>query len=147
MSLIYFQLDWSLSLESEQWSNLTEKLSRYLLHLYLHVKIMMFFSFFLVSAQPAFCPRSIPNEHAILGPDCINDHSKISCRVRCNTGYQLYSQRAQLYGVYIYCLNGTWATSRWERERGFGISNICLPEGRLRNYSITNRQRRCKLIS
>lgn len=90
-----------------------------------------------LSAQPAFCPRSIPNEHAILGPDCINDHSKISCRVRCNTGYQLYSQRAQLYGVYIYCLNGTWATSRWERERGFGISNICLPEADFRLCGLT----------
>ena len=85
----------------------------------------------IVSEQPTFCPRSIPNEHAILGPDCIDDHSAMNCRVTCKPGYRLHSSDAESYRVSIYCSNGTWTTTKWDRERGFGVSNICLPEGRV----------------
>lgn len=76
------------------------------------------------SEQPSLCQREIPDPNAILGQDCLNNHSSPTCKVTCKDGYRIDSVYDD--DIKIFCVDGKWSTGK--EEKGYGISNICLPE-------------------
>ena len=89
-----------------------------------------------MSVMPSVCAGSLPN--AILEPYCLAKPSyRGGCEFTCQDGYRKsdvpavirgHRSRTEEYSVFLSCVNGTWTT--YNEDYGYGINNICLPEGR-----------------
>ena len=88
----------------------------------------------IVSVEPSVCPGSLPN--AFLEPFCILTPSYSSCDFTCKDGYRKldfpYIKRGHRnspdeISILIFCEHGAWVTNL--EEYGYGINEICLPEG------------------